>query len=91
MKNISLLFLILFAGISANIHSVQAQVPNVKICMISDPHVFDSTLLVSNGLAIQTYLAYDRELLLEGWAILTSVLDSAGNKHREVMDCILWK
>ncbi len=47
-----------------------------KICVISDVHYFEPSLLVNNGTAFQSYLASDRKLLQESDAITTSVIDS---------------
>jgi predicted phosphodiesterase len=54
----------------------KAQAQDVKICVIADIHYFDPSLLVNDGSAFQTYLAYDRKLLRESEAILESVIDS---------------
>lgn len=56
-----------------------------KICVISDTHYFDPSLLVSNGTAFQTYLAYDRKMLQESEAILLSVLASIKTENPDVL------
>lgn len=56
-----------------------------KICVISDTHYFDPSLLISNGSAFQTYLAYDRKMLQESEAILQSVLTSIKNENPDVL------
>ncbi|MBN1767298.1 MAG: metallophosphoesterase [Prolixibacteraceae bacterium] len=77
MKNNYIKILVLILGIIFNfseITSVKAQ--EQKICVISDVHYFDPSLLVEDGTAFQTYLLYDRKLLKESQAILESVVDS---------------
>jgi len=54
----------------------QVGVQNIKICVISDMHYMDSTLLINDGPAFQMYLAQDRKLLKESHAIAVSVIDS---------------
>jgi hypothetical protein len=65
----ALLLLLLF-------QATEAFTQNQKICVISDIHYFDPDLLINDGTAFQTYLAYDRKLLQESEAILESVIDS---------------
>lgn len=66
---LSLLFLLFAPCVLVNAQST-------KIGVIADIHFFDPELLISNGSAFQTYLAYDRKLLQESQAILESVIDS---------------
>ncbi len=63
----------------------QTKAQSTKICVISDIHIFDSTLLIQDGVAFQTYLAYDRKLLKESVAILESVLDSIKNLQPDIL------
>ncbi|MCB0804982.1 MAG: metallophosphoesterase, partial [Bacteroidales bacterium] len=48
----------------------------IKICVISDVHYFDTSLLINDGTAFQNYLTYDRKLLKESYAITQSAIDS---------------
>ncbi|MCB2219403.1 MAG: metallophosphoesterase [Bacteroidetes bacterium] len=48
----------------------------IKICVISDVHYFDTSLLINDGTAFQNYLTYDRKLLKESYAITESLIDS---------------
>ncbi len=54
----------------------QIGLQEIKIGVISDVHLFDTTLLIKDGPAINTYLAYDRKLLKESYAITRSLVDS---------------
>lgn len=78
MKSISTLTL-LFIFAFINLHfPVQAQlgIDNIKICVFSDPHYFDTSLLINDGPAFQEYLNFDRKLLKESTAIMESLMDS---------------
>jgi acid phosphatase type 7 len=46
----------------------------VKICSASDLHFMDPSLLKSNGVAFQTYLAQDRKLIAESKAITAELV-----------------
>lgn len=63
----AILFLFLCGQLSAQ---------NLKIAVFSDPHYFDTALLINDGPAFQYYLASDRKLIEESYAILNSVVDS---------------
>ncbi|MFC1732010.1 metallophosphoesterase [candidate division KSB1 bacterium] len=55
--------------------TVESQI--AKICVISDPHVFDtSTLLINDGTAFQTWLSKDKKMIRESEPIIASVVDS---------------
>lgn len=77
MRKIYLFLLPVFCFLLVNTNTFgQVGVQNIKICVISDMHYFDSTLLISDGPAFQTYLSYDRKLLKESHAIAVSAVDS---------------
>lgn len=75
MKKFSTILMIAVMG-AALTGGAQETGQACKICVISDPHYFDSTLLIKDGPAFQTYLAYDRKMLKESHAITVSVIDS---------------
>ncbi|MBM3435444.1 MAG: metallophosphoesterase, partial [Bacteroidetes bacterium] len=54
----------------------QVGLQNIKICVISDVHYFDTSLLVNDGPAFEEYLNSDRKLLRESYAITESLIDS---------------
>lgn len=54
----------------------QVGIQDIKICVISDVHYFDTSLLVNDGPAFEDYLNYDRKLLRESFAITESLMDS---------------
>ena len=63
----------------------QLGLQNLKICVISDLHYFDSTLLINDGYAFQMYLAQDRKLLKESRAIMVSLFDSLIAEHPDIV------
>lgn len=63
----------------------QLGLQNIKICVISDLHYFDSTLLINDGYAFQMYLAQDRNLLKESHAIMVSLFDSLIAEHPDIV------
>ena len=86
MKKVYLLFL-LSAVFLLSSHNSYSQVgsQNIKICVISDTHYFDSTLLISDGPALQMYLAQDRKMLKESYAIMVSLFDSLLAEHPDIV------
>jgi predicted MPP superfamily phosphohydrolase len=54
----------------------QVGIQDIKICVISDVHYFDTSLLINDGPAFEEYLTYDRKLLRESYAITESLIDS---------------
>jgi len=54
----------------------QVGIQDIKICVISDVHYFDTSLLINDGPAFEEYLTYDRKLLRESYAITESLVDS---------------
>lgn len=54
----------------------QVGLEEIKICVISDVHYFDTSLLINDGPAFEEYLTYDRKLLRESYAITQSLIDS---------------
>ncbi len=67
--------------------SLKAQlgVQDIKIGVVSDIHIFDSTLIINDGPALQQYLAYDRKLLKESHAIARSVIDSLKTLNLDIL------
>lgn len=53
---------------------VRVPLPGARIAVFSDPHYMDPGLLISDGVALQTYLAQDRKLLKESPAILDAAI-----------------
>jgi len=49
---------------------------SIRIAVFSDPHYFDTSLLIQDGPAFQYYLASDRKLIKEGPAILNAAIDT---------------
>ncbi|MBN2172606.1 MAG: metallophosphoesterase [Bacteroidales bacterium] len=70
-----LALVIVSAGISVQ-SIAQIGTENIKICVFSDPHYFDPSLLINDGPAFEEYLTYDRKLLKESNAIMESLIDS---------------
>ena len=68
-----LLILITFFAKSSN---AQVGTEEIKICVISDVHYFDTSLLINDGSAFEEYLNFDRKLLRESYAITQSLVDS---------------
>ena len=50
--------------------------PMVDIVVIADPHYMDTSLLINDGTAFQTYLAMDRKMLAESHAIMEAAIDT---------------
>ena len=86
MKKVYLLFL-LSAVFLLSSHNSYSQVgsQNIKFCVISDLHYFDSTLLINDGPAFQAYLAQDRKMLKESHAIMVSLFDSLVAEHPDIV------
>ena len=63
----------------------QVGLQNIKFCVISDMHYFDTTLLINDGIAFQMYLAQDRKLLKESNAIMQSLFDSIVAEHPDIV------
>ncbi len=86
MKKFYIFILLLslpFLGIQKGYSQVGTQ--NYKICVISDLHYFDTTLLINDGPAFQMYLAQDRKLLKESNAIMVSLFDSLLLIHPDIV------
>ncbi len=64
---------------------VHSPLPAAKIASFSDPHYMDPSLLIADGVAFQTYLAYDRKLLKESAAILDSVIAGVTNADPDIV------
>jgi hypothetical protein len=58
---------------------------NIKICVISDLHYFDSTLLINDGPAFQNCLINDPKMLKESHAIMVSLFDSLVAEHPDIV------
>ncbi len=86
MKKISFVFILTFAILLGSNNTFgQVGLQNIKICVISDTHYFDSTLLINDGPAFQSYLMQDRKLLKESHAIMVSLIDSLIAEHPDIV------
>jgi hypothetical protein len=79
--------LVFLLGILNFIHPLFAQVgvQNIKLCVISDVHYFDTSLLVNEGTAFEEYLNSDRKLLRESYAITESLIDSLNSEQPDIV------
>ncbi len=59
-----------------NPKEIRVKLVFARIAVISDPHYFEPSLLVNNGIAFQTYIAQDRKLIAESDAILRAAVSS---------------
>jgi predicted phosphodiesterase len=87
MKTLTkLVLLILLASLYPGI-SLYAQVDlqDIKICVISDVHYFDTSLLINDGPAFDEYLALDRKLLRESYAITESLINSLISEQSDLV------
>jgi len=57
----------------------------IKICVISDVHYFDTSLLINEGPAFEDYLNHDRKLLRESYAITESLIDSLVTEQPDIL------
>jgi len=76
MKLRSITLSLLLTVLNSPYAIAQVGVQEIKICVISDIHYFDTSLLINDGTAFQNYLTYDRKLLKESYAITESAIDS---------------
>lgn len=58
------------------VYSMDTVTTKASFMVISDIHVMDSSLLISDGTAFQTYIASDRKMLAESEAILQATIDT---------------
>ncbi|NTU57876.1 MAG: hypothetical protein HGB00_02995 [Chlorobiaceae bacterium] len=58
---------------------------SAKISVISDPHYFAPSLLVSEGSAFDAYLASDRKMIAESEAILKSAIEIVENENPDIL------
>ncbi|MDR3460247.1 MAG: metallophosphoesterase [Verrucomicrobiae bacterium] len=58
---------------------------SLRIATLSDIHYFATNLLVSNGVAFQTYLAGDRKLLAESAAIAKAAVDAVVAQQPDIL------
>ena len=58
---------------------------NAKIMVISDLHIMDPSLLEADGVAFQTYLAYDRKMLRESVAISEAMIENVIAKKPNIL------
>lgn len=65
--------------------AAQVGVQNIKICVISDVHYFDTSLLINEGTAFEEYLNSDRKLLRESYAITESLMDSLISEQPDIV------
>ncbi|MBN2746825.1 MAG: T9SS type A sorting domain-containing protein [Bacteroidales bacterium] len=87
MKNFTfsaILFGMVLSFLSVNLNA-QLGVQDIKIGVVADIHLFDSTLIINDGPAFQQYLAYDRKLLKESHAIARSVIDSLKTLNLDIL------
>jgi 3',5'-cyclic AMP phosphodiesterase CpdA len=77
----------LITGVLMNFCTLMAQVgfQNIKLCVISDVHYFDTSLLISDGPAFEEYLNSDRKLLRESYAITESLIDSLISEQPDIV------
>jgi len=79
--------LVFLMGILNFVNPLFAQVgiQNIKLCVISDVHYFDTSLLVNDGTAFEEYLKSDRKLLRESYAITESLMDSLVSEQPDIV------
>ncbi|HML83703.1 MAG TPA: metallophosphoesterase, partial [Bacteroidales bacterium] len=58
---------------------------NAKIMVISDLHIMDPSLLEADGVAFQTYLAYDRKMLRESVVISEAMIENVIAKKPNIL------
>ena len=87
MKHTGLLLTLIIASAIwlPNCSFAQVGVQDIKICVISDVHYFDTTLLINDGQAFEDYLFYDRKMLRESYAITQSLMDSLIVEHPDIL------
>lgn len=78
MKSSTTIYLVLlFVTVHlTNVSNAQLGIQNIKICVFTDSHYFDTSLLINDGQAFEDYLNFDRKLLRESYAITESLMDS---------------
>ncbi len=79
------LLLVMLADIFTMNSIAQVGIQNIKICVISDVHYFDTSLLINDGPAFEEYLMYDRKLLRESYAITESLIDSLISEQPDIL------
>ncbi|MEZ5083240.1 MAG: metallophosphoesterase [Bacteroidales bacterium] len=84
MRSLIILLCIILSNIMVKSFA-QVGIENIKICVFSDPHYFDTSLLVNDGPAFQQYLIYDRKLLIESQAITESLIDSLITEQPDIV------
>jgi len=62
----------------------QSVLGNSKICVASDLHLMDPSLLINDGVAFQTYLSHDRKLIKESDAIMQKLASIIYNERPEI-------
>ncbi|MDH7501603.1 MAG: metallophosphoesterase [Verrucomicrobiota bacterium] len=65
--------------------AVLAEIPPVRIAVLSDPHYMHPSLLISDGPAFQNYLFYDPKLLRQSAAILDSAVAGITNARPDIV------
>jgi hypothetical protein len=63
----------------------QSVLGNTKIAVATDLHYMDPSLLINDGVAFQTYLAYDRKLIKESHAIMQELSEKIYNERPEIL------
>ncbi len=80
MKRIFLLIYLIPISVIINAQSHQ-----LKICVASDLHYFEPTLLIHDGTAFQSYLSNDRKLIKESDAITKSLIKSLISENPDII------
>jgi hypothetical protein len=78
-------YFLLFTLLSPLFAIAQIGIQDIKICVISDVHYFDTSLLINDGPAFEEYLTNDRKLLRESYAITESLIDSLISEHPDLL------
>ncbi|MCF8294919.1 MAG: choice-of-anchor I family protein, partial [Bacteroidales bacterium] len=72
-------------SVQNEIYLPQNQDSSLSIFVFSDPHYMDTSLLINDGAAFQTYLAMDRKMLKESQAILEATIDTILAIHPDIV------
>lgn len=73
---LNFLLMSLFASVTVFGANVIKAEDKVRFAILSDIHIFDSSLLVNDGEAFQNYLVHDRKMLKESKEILNEALQN---------------
>ena len=72
--SLSILLSFTFLNCSNNEENQEEIAVPLQIAVISDSHIYDSSVLGSSGSALQAYIATDRKMLIESEAIFDSAI-----------------